>query len=132
MLNKALTYCLQDDDPIRISELIGVREYQKQPKLIQSTFVTSSDLKQMIHNQKRENSIQSYRKIQHFDADLKPINRTFDFRLPLNQNPCRKYVNVKYVPEPTKLNQPKLYFGIKHQQFKIKIKMQGKRLEDMF
>ncbi|CAD8070905.1 unnamed protein product [Paramecium primaurelia] len=129
MLNKALTYCLQDDDPIRISELIGIREYQKQPKLCQSTFVTSSDLKQMILNQKRENSVQSYRKIQHYDGDLKPINKTFDCRLPLNLNSCRKYMNLKLVQEPTK---PKLYFGIKHQQFKIKIKMQSKRLEDMF
>ncbi|CAD8131508.1 unnamed protein product [Paramecium pentaurelia] len=129
MLKKALTYCLQDDDPVQISELIGVREYQKQPKICQSTFVTSSDLKQMILNQKRENSIQSYRKIQHYDADLKPINRTFDCKQSFYQNTCRKQINLKMLHEP---NKPKLYFGIKHQQFKIKIKMQGKRLEDMF
>ncbi|CAK76952.1 unnamed protein product (macronuclear) [Paramecium tetraurelia] len=129
MLKKALTYCLQDDDPVQVSELIGVKEYQKQPKICQSNFVTSSDLKQMIINQKRDNSVQSYRKIQHYDADLKPINRTFDCRLPLNQHTCKKYINLKMIQEPTK---PKLYFGIKHQQFKIKIKMQGRRLEDMF
>ncbi|CAD8098597.1 unnamed protein product [Paramecium sonneborni] len=135
MLQKALVYYLLDDNPIQISDLFGIKNSRKQYQITQTKFLRTSNLKQIIIQQKRNNSLNIQRKIKSSNPATTPKyflnNRSTDYRY-LDHLEIFQQKRINLNQNTQNQNKPQLYFGIKHQMFKAKIQLQQRKLEDMF